>query len=69
MQLAAHGSRFRSLTIIVEKRTLGNSDLSITRLGLGAWAIGGGDWKFGWGPQDDAQSVEAIRRAIGHGVN
>jgi aryl-alcohol dehydrogenase-like predicted oxidoreductase len=53
----------------VEKRTLGNSDLAITRLGLGAWAIGGGDWKFGWGPQDDAQSVEAIRRAIGHGVN
>ncbi len=53
----------------MEKRTLGNSDLAITRLGLGAWAIGGGDWKFGWGPQDDASSIEAIRRAVALGVN
>jgi aryl-alcohol dehydrogenase-like predicted oxidoreductase len=57
------------LNVIVEKRTLGNSDLAITRLGLGAWAIGGGDWKFGWGPQDDASSIEAIRRAVALGVN
>ncbi len=54
---------------LVEKRTLGNSDLSITRLGFGAWAIGGADWKFGWGPQDDAESVVAIRRAIDRGIN
>ncbi|MDB5042758.1 MAG: Aldo/keto reductase family protein [Candidatus Eremiobacteraeota bacterium] len=53
----------------VEKRKLGNSDLSITRLGFGAWALGGADWKFGWGPQDDAESVAAIRRAIERGVN
>jgi aryl-alcohol dehydrogenase-like predicted oxidoreductase len=53
----------------VEKRTLGNSDLSITRLGFGAWAIGGADWKFGWGPQDDSESIAAIRRALKRGVN
>ena len=53
----------------MEKRTLGNSDLSITRLGFGAWAIGGADWKFGWGPQDDAESIAAIRRALDRGVN
>ncbi|MDB5027086.1 MAG: Aldo/keto reductase family protein [Candidatus Eremiobacteraeota bacterium] len=53
----------------MEKRTLGNSDLSITRLGFGAWAIGGADWKFGWGPQDDSESIAAIRRALKRGVN
>jgi aryl-alcohol dehydrogenase-like predicted oxidoreductase len=50
-------------------RTLGNSDLNITVLGLGAWAIGGGDWEFGWGGQDDADSISAIHRALGLGVN
>src|ERR1700754_2926127 len=53
----------------METRNLGNSDLSITPIGLGAWAIGGGGWAFGWGPQDDAESVAAIREAIGLGVN
>lgn len=53
----------------MEKRMLGNSDLSITRLGFGAWAIGGADWKFGWGPQDDAESIAAIRRALHRGIN
>ena len=38
-------------------RTLGNSDMQITPLGFGAWAIGGGGWAFGWGPQYDADSV------------
>jgi aryl-alcohol dehydrogenase-like predicted oxidoreductase len=47
---------------------LGNSDLLITRIGFGAWAIGG-DWQFGWGGQDDAKSVEAIHRALELGVN
>ena len=47
---------------------LGNSDLSITPMGFGAWAVGG-DWKFGWGAQDDAQSVAAIFRALELGVN
>jgi aryl-alcohol dehydrogenase-like predicted oxidoreductase len=51
------------------KRILGNSDLAITRLGFGAWAIGGADWKFGWGPQDDAESIAAIHGALDSGIN
>jgi aryl-alcohol dehydrogenase-like predicted oxidoreductase len=50
-------------------RTLGNSDLQLTPIGFGAWAIGGGDWKFAWGPQDDNQSIEAIHRALDRGIN
>lgn len=49
-------------------KTLGNSDLNITSVGLGTWAIGG-DWAFGWGPQDDAQSIEAIRRGVECGID
>lgn len=48
---------------------LGNSDLDITRLGVGAWAIGGGGWDFGWGVQDDAQSIRAIHAALDAGIN
>ncbi|HEX9481975.1 MAG TPA: aldo/keto reductase [Solirubrobacteraceae bacterium] len=48
---------------------LGRTGLEITRLGFGAWAIGGGDWEFGWGPQDDEQSIAAIHRALERGVN
>jgi aryl-alcohol dehydrogenase-like predicted oxidoreductase len=50
-------------------RTLGNSDLRITPIGLGAWAIGGGDWQFAWGPQDDRDSIAAIHRALELGIN
>lgn len=50
-------------------KRLGNSDLEITPLGVGAWAIGGGGWAFGWGPQDDDESVDAIRGAIEAGMN
>jgi len=50
-------------------RKLGNSDLELTAIGFGAWAIGGGDWAYAWGPQDDAESVAAIRRALELGVN
>ncbi len=53
----------------VERRKLGNSDLHITPIGFGAWAIGGGDWRFGWGAQDDAESIAAIRKAIDLGIN
>ena len=52
----------------METKTLGNSDLRITPIGFGAWAIGG-DWEFGWGPQDDGQSVAAIHRALELGMN
>lgn len=50
-------------------RPLGTTGMEITRLGLGAWAIGGGGWQFGWGPQDDAESVAAIRHAVARGIN
>jgi aryl-alcohol dehydrogenase-like predicted oxidoreductase len=50
-------------------RTLGNSDLQLTAIGFGAWAIGGGNWEFAWGPQDDNESIEAIHRALDLGVN
>ena len=52
----------------MKTRTLGNSDLDITPIGFGAWAVGG-DWKFGWGKQDDGDSVAAIHRALELGVN
>jgi len=50
-------------------RTLGNSDLQLTAIGFGAWAIGGGNWEFAWGPQDDNESISAIHRALDRGVN
>jgi aryl-alcohol dehydrogenase-like predicted oxidoreductase len=53
----------------MEKRRLGGSDLELTPIGFGAWAIGGGDWAFGWGPQDDRASIAAIHRALDHGLN
>jgi aryl-alcohol dehydrogenase-like predicted oxidoreductase len=51
------------------KRRLGTTDLEITTVGFGAWAIGGGGWAYGWGPQDDAGSIAAIRHAVSRGVN
>ncbi len=53
----------------MQTKQLGNSDLQITPVGFGAWAIGGGDWSFAWGPQDDGQSVAAIHEALDLGVN
>jgi aryl-alcohol dehydrogenase-like predicted oxidoreductase len=53
----------------MQTRKLGNSDLSITRVGFGAWAIGGGGWEFGWGNQEDNDSIAAIKRALELGVN
>ena len=50
-------------------RPLGTSGLDITTVGFGAWAAGGGGWSFGWGPQDDEESIAAMRHAIEHGVN
>jgi aryl-alcohol dehydrogenase-like predicted oxidoreductase len=51
------------------KRPLGKSGLEITTVGFGAWATGGGGWAFGWGAQDDGDSVAAILHAIKRGVN
>ena len=50
-------------------KQLGNSDLRLTSIGFGAWAIGGGNWQYGWGPQDDADSVAAIRATVDAGIN
>jgi aryl-alcohol dehydrogenase-like predicted oxidoreductase len=53
----------------MQTKKLGNSDLNLTPIGFGAWAVGGGDWAFAWGPQDDADSIEAIHRALDLGIN
>ncbi len=53
----------------MQKVRVGKTDLEITPVGFGAWAIGGGGWAAAWGPQDDDEAVGAIRRAVGLGVN
>jgi aryl-alcohol dehydrogenase-like predicted oxidoreductase len=53
----------------MQTRRLGNSEMEITPIGFGAWAVGGGDWEYAWGPQDDADSVHAIHRALDAGIN
>ena len=53
----------------MKTRKLGNSPLHLTPVGLGTWAIGGGDWKFGWGAQDDALSIRTIHEAMAVGIN
>ena len=53
----------------MQTRTLAYAGESITGIGLGTWAIGGGNWKFGWGPQDDRESVATIQRALDLGIN
>lgn len=53
----------------MQTKRLGNSDLEITPLGVGAWAMGGGGWAFAWGPQDDQNSIAAIRAAWERGIN
>lgn len=54
---------------MMQKKRLGNSDLELTPIGVGAWAMGGGGWAFAWGPQDDDESIAAIHEALDHGVN
>ena len=56
-------------TIDMNTKKLGNSNLSITPVGFGAWAIGGSGWEFGWGEQDDKASVAAIHRGLELGIN
>ena len=53
----------------MERRQLGNSDLHITAIGIGAWAIGGGGWEGSMGPQDDRDSIPAIHAALDYGLN
>jgi aryl-alcohol dehydrogenase-like predicted oxidoreductase len=53
----------------MQTRQLGNSDLTITPLGVGAWAMGGSGWAFSWGPQDDNDSIAATRAGLDAGLN
>ncbi len=53
----------------MEFRKLGYSDLQLSTIGLGTWAMGGGEWKFGWGPQEDNSSIAAIHKALDEGIN
>jgi aryl-alcohol dehydrogenase-like predicted oxidoreductase len=53
----------------MQTRQLGNSDLKITPIGIGAWAMGGAGWAFSWGPQDDEESIGAIHAALDKGIN
>src|SRR5229473_318091 len=59
----------RSITMTLPTHPLGNSGLHITRVGFGSWAVGGGGWLFGWGPQDDAASLDTMRHALELGIN
>jgi aryl-alcohol dehydrogenase-like predicted oxidoreductase len=54
---------------VLKATRLGQTGLEITRVGFGAWAIGGGGWEFGWGPQDDDESIAAIHHALEQGIN
>jgi aryl-alcohol dehydrogenase-like predicted oxidoreductase len=54
---------------VLKATRLGQTGLEITRVGFGAWAIGGGGWEFGWGPQDDDESIAAIHLALEQGIN
>src|SRR6267378_2633571 len=53
----------------MQTRQFGKTDLYITPLGFGSWAVGGGGWQFAWGSQDDRESIAAINRALERGVN
>lgn len=53
----------------MKTQQLGNTDMQITPIGFGTWAIGGGGYQFGWGPQDDEQSIAAINHALDLGIN
>src|SRR3954463_13748236 len=56
-------------TTQLKTTSLGATGLEITRIGFGAWAIGGAGWEFGWGPQEDDESVAAIHRALEQWIN
>jgi aryl-alcohol dehydrogenase-like predicted oxidoreductase len=57
------------MTTSLPTARLGWTDMYLTRVGFGAWAIGGGGWAYAWGGQDDSESIAAIRAAVESGVN
>src|SRR5258708_24170826 len=63
------GTPFDILVDRMQTRKLGNSDMNLTRIGVGAWAIGGSGWAFACGPQDDDDSIAAIHAALDKGIN
>ena len=58
-----------SVHALLPTRELGTTGIRITAVGFGAWAIGGGDWSFAWGAQEDPDSIAAIRHALDRGIN
>ena len=53
----------------MKKNLLGNSDLELSEIGFGTWAIGGGDWGMGWGDQHEPDSVACILEGLESGIN
>ncbi|MBC20648.1 MAG: aldo/keto reductase [Planctomycetaceae bacterium] len=53
----------------MQRRRLGNTELEFTTIGLGTWAIGGGDWKYGWGPQDPSEAIDGLLAGLDFGIN
>lgn len=68
-QPASNATMATTTATQLQLRRLGDSDLHITPVGFGAWAIGGGDWEFAWGAQEDSDSIRAIERALDLGLN
>src|ERR1700722_12221229 len=62
-------TRRTTMTNLLPTTRLGRTGMCLTRVGFGAWAIGGGDWAFAWGNQDDDASIAAIRHAVESGIN
>src|SRR4029077_20058942 len=60
---------FKGDVMALPTRPLGSSGLNITRVGFGSWAVGGGGWSYGWGPQDDSDSIATMRHALDLGIN
>ncbi len=54
---------------MMQKKQLGCTDMHLTPVGFGSWAIGGGNWEYGWGRQDDGSAIAAIERAVSLGIN
>jgi len=54
---------------MMQKKELGKTDMQLTPIGFGSWAIGGADWAYGWGAQDDGDAIAAIERAVELGIN
>jgi aryl-alcohol dehydrogenase-like predicted oxidoreductase len=65
----SRGVQWTMTTPLGNTKQLGNSDLHLTAIGFGAWAIGGGGWQYGWGAQDDQDSIAAIHRSLDAGIN